>query len=95
MSFLNNLAEFATLLLSLLTAPFTTGVLGLSIPVYPLLARHEKRRRLEAKRTSRNRREQAAIKAEDRKRRLARVPTLPPLRKRHGRSDHTGDRWGA
>lgn len=84
---LHNLAEFAALLLSMLTAPFTLVVIVLSIPIYFLLARHEKCQRMEAKKH----RDQAATEAEDRKRQLARVPTLPPLRKRHGR----GDRWGA
>ncbi|MGF1473172.1 MAG: hypothetical protein ACFB50_15720 [Rubrobacteraceae bacterium] len=94
MSFLNNLSEFAALLLSLLTAPFTLAGLILSVPVYLLLAHREKRQRMEARKQARQRRKQAAIEAEDRRRRLARVPTLPPLQKRYSSGGRTKDRPG-
>lgn len=89
MSFLNNLSEFGALLLSLLTAPFSLAVLTLSIPIYLLLARSEKRQRMETRAESQKRRELAATE-EYRNRRLARVPTLPPIRKRHGPGGRRG-----
>lgn len=92
MGFLYNPSEFGALLLSLLTAPFTLAVLTLSVPIYLLLVRSEKRQRMDARTESQKRRELAATEAEDHKRRLARVPTLPPIRKRYGRGDRAEDR---
>lgn len=90
MDFLNNLSEFGALLLSLLTAPFSLAVLTLGIPIYFLLARSEKRQRMETRTESQKRRELAATEDADRNRRLARVPTLPPIRKRHSPGDRRG-----
>ena len=72
MLFLNNLSEFAGLLLSLLTVPFTLSVLVLSIPIYLLLARHERRQRIQIQK----RQEQAVIEARDQKT-AARPRTYP------------------